>query len=603
MKKLMFSVAIAATTGALCAQEMGSASPVQKTSVAVTVTAKGESSVSIAAAAKTAEDGGAEIIAQAATKGAALAVEDVDVSISSDAQVQADLEKMGLSIGYDAARKAIIQVGTAVLPCKDPAGDPSFMTLREQGANIAYLDAKANVIKAINANFHGVDRSVLCMDESVDENEQKVAAATRAVEAKRAELVAALGQYNIDDAKLVGDVALNDRFSLFLEAVVKKIDASYDPVTIAAAKSIDAATARAEAEALKAKARELVSEYKRLVEAAASLKKDPALESSSTAKISSKMPLLGSSIITQAESWDGEAYSVTIAVVWSPKLQATAVKMGTGDFSVTGMPGKYSKTQWVKAQDWRSMVGGRRFTDDKGRNLFVGISAVDLSGPIVEQNAKKKIADTMAIKNVAMSLMADLETYREASQKLEVYADDTKKVAQKLAENTSSKVDVNLKGCMQLASRVVKHPISGKKIYVSAFYLDPSMAAEAGKVLEKLYADAVRVNIHTQKERGKETGMQGVLNAAKQSQSAYVGGVEQGGAAVCADLAAEVVAKRVEEAKRAAAAAKAKQDAEQRAAAERRAKIQRDLETRKAQESRGTSKPGVYSGGTIDTNF
>jgi len=617
MKKLMFSVAIAATTGALCAQEMGTApAATQTTAVAVAATVTETSTLATAAAA--AEDGASEIIAKAAEKGSDLAAEEIDNSVSSDSQVQADLDKMGLSIGYDSDRKAIIQIGTAVLPCKDPANDPGFMILREQGANIAYLDAKANIIKAINANFQGVDRSVMCTDESVDENERKVAEATRAVEAKRAELVDALAQYNAADAKSVSDVTLNDRFNVFLDAVIKKIDTSYDPAAIAASKKIDAAAAKVEAEALKAKARQLAEEYKVLSEAAAKLQQDPALESSSAAKLSAKMPLLGSSVLTQAESWDGEAYSVTIAVVWSPKLQATAVKMGTGDFSATGKPGKFNKAQWVKAQDWRSMVGGRRFTDDKGRNLFVGISAVDLAGPIVKQNAKKKIADTMAIKNVAMSLIADLETYREASQNLAVYADDSKKASQKLAEKTSSKVDINLKGCMQLASKTVKHPISGKKIYVSAFYIDPSMAAEAGKTLEKLYSDAVRVNKHTQKERGKEAGMQKALDAAKQSQAAFEAGKAQGAAAVNANLAAEEAAKKAAETKkaaeaRAAAAAKAAKErraavaaklaADKKAAEAKAEKVKTDLNARKEAEANAVSTPGVHSGGTIDTDF
>ena len=595
MNKLMFSVALAATTSALCAQEMGSATTA---TVEAAVTVTGTTELTAAAEAANA-DGGQEIADKAVEKGAEIAAEVPSDTVSADDQVAADLDKMGLSVGYAPEKKAIIQTGTASVKIDDPANDPAFAIKREQIANFAYLNAKAEVIKAINADFSAVDRAVMMMDESVDENAEKVAAAKEAVEAKRAELVEALSAYNTADAKSVADVTLNDRFNAFLDAVIKTIDKSYDPATIAAAKKIDAAAAAEEAAVLKAKARQLAAEYKALEDAAAKLPKDPALETSSAAKIMAKMPLLGSSIITQAESWDKDEkiYTVSMAIVWSPKLQESAMKMGTGDFSAQGKPGKFSKSAWVKAQDWSSMVGGRRFTDDKGRNLFIGISSVDLSGPVVKQNAKKKIADTMAIKNVAMSLLGDLETYREASQNMKVYADDSASVSQKLSEATSAKVSLNLKGCMQLATQTVKHPITGKKIYVSAYYIDPSMAAEASKTLEKLFADAALVNKYTQKQRGKHAGMQKALDTVKAStvtaEKAAAEGVAAVNGVIAAKEAEETVAKvaavKAEAAKKATAtkAEAAKIEAEKNAAAKVPAK----------------STGGTFSGGTIDTDF
>ena len=228
------------------------------------------------------------------------------------------------------------------------------------------------------------------------------------------------------------------------------------------------------------------------------------MESASTAQVMSKMPLLGSSILTMKESWnkDTQEYQVACAVVWSPKLQASATKMLTGDFSGTGKPGMYSKEDWVKAQDWRWMIGTRRFTDDKGRNIFVGISSVDLTGSIVSQNGKKKLADTMARKNVAMSLLSDMATFTEASQNMKIYADDSKSAAQKLSENTTSKVQANLKGCMRLTSKTVTNPISGKKTYVSAYYLDPTVSAEAGKILKDSYNDAIKASKYAKRQFG-----------------------------------------------------------------------------------------------------
>lgn len=522
MNRLMFAVAVTSFAGVLCAQEAGPASVAASDEIA---------SAQVAANA----DGGQQIADTAVEKGAELAAAEPSKEfVAAEDRVLADLDKIGLSLGYVAEKKAIIQMGVAAVKVEDPANDATFGVIREQTANIAYLNAKAEVIKAINADFSAIDRVMLSMDETIDATAEKVAAAKDALEAKKAELAEALSKYDATASQIVADVTINDRFGAFMDGVIKKIDTSYDPAAIAAAKKIDAAAAKAESENLKAKANDLYAQYKELEKAAAQLPKDPAMGSESVAKIMSKMPLLGSSVLTQAESWDpsDKVYSVAIAIVWSPKLQESAVKIGTGDFSGKSRPGKFSPAQWVKAQDWRTMVGARRFTDDKGRNLFIGISSVELTGPVVKQNAKKKIADTMAIKNVAMSLLGDLETYREASQNLKVYADDSAGVAQRLTENTSAKVDVNLKGCMQLASKTVRHPITGKKIYVSAYYIDPTLSAEAGNIMKKLYADSIRTNKHTQKERGKHAGMQSASDSAKEDKSPYVQGAAEGKADV-----------------------------------------------------------------------
>lgn len=297
---------------------------------------------------------------------------------------------------------------------------------------------------------------------------------------------------------------------------------------------MDAAAAKAAADAIKAKCQALSAEYKALEEAAEKLPKDPATESSSAVKLMAKMPLLGACVLTQAESWDEDTkdYSVAMAIVWSPKLQESAVRIATGDFSSPGKPGKFSRAAWVKAQNWESMVGSRRFTDDKGHNIFVGISSTQLTGSTATLQGKKKMAETMAWKNVAMSLMGDIETYREASQNMKVYKDDSTATSQKLSDTIAAKVKINLKGCMQLTKKTVKHPNTGNKMYVVAYYVDPALAKDAGDALKKAYADAVIVTKHTQRERGKHQGMQDALNSVRRSNTEFSRGRAEGSTAV-----------------------------------------------------------------------
>ena len=617
MKKLMFTVALAATSGALCAQEMGVAPAAEnKTTTTVAVAAVATETSTLATAAAAADDGGAALVAIAEEKAADVAALPDEPGESALNKVNKDLETMGICSGYDADKKAVVQVVEANIEIPDPAKDKAFMLKREQIGNFAILQAKAEVIRAIYSEFSAMDRALTNFDEETDDNREKFQEAKAALEAKRAELVEAMSQYNAADAKTVGEVTLNDRFGTFLDAVIKKIDKSYDPASIAASKKIDAEAAKVEAAALKGKAKALYAEYKVLEEAAAKLPRDPALETESTATLLSKMPLLGATILTQAESWDpaDKQYRVAVAIVWSPKLQACAARIGTGDFTVAGKPGKFTKLDWVKAQDWSSIIGTRRFTDNKGNNYFVGIGAVD-PGAGVQANAKRMLAETLARKNVAMALIGDLASYREVKQNLKVYADQSTATRQKIVDQISSKVDLHLKGCMSIAKKEVRHPITGKKIYVCAYYIDPSMAKEAGDMMKKMFADAGLVAQHTNKQRGVVEGAQRAYEGAKNDPAARQAGVAEGAAAVNAKIEAEkrAAAEKAAKAKAAERAAKlAKARAEQAAkvkAAQVAQKAQAEAnkaaaEKRAAEEAaKAVSTGGTYSGGTIDTDF
>ena len=215
------------------------------------------------------------------------------------------------------------------------------------------------------------------------------------------------------------------------------------------------------------------------------------------------------------------------------------------------------------------------------------------------------LAETLARKNVAMALIGDLVTQREVKQNLKVYADQSLETKQKIVDAISSKVDLHLKGCMSLVKKEVRHPITGRKIYVSAYYIDPSMAKEAGDMMKKMFADAGLVAQHTNKQRGVVTGAAGAYEAAKSNAASRKAGVAEGASAVNARIAAErraaeEKAARAKAQERAATAEKAR--AEQ--AAKREAENKAAAEKRKAEEAASAvSRGGTYSGGTIDTNF
>ena len=482
MKKIMMVAVVGVAASALFAQKedvkVSAGKQNVKSSAEVATKVPAGAALEVAAAAT--EDGGAAIIAQAEANAGAVAALPKNPRESALNKVNEELDVMGLSSGYDAKKKAIIQIAAADMEIADPANDSEFMKKREQIGNYAILQAKADVIRAIYTDFSAMDRALLEFDEENDEMAAKFQAVKEAVENKRAELAAAIAEYNKDSASAINNVSLNDRFGSFVAAVVQEIDKAYTPESIAAAKKIDIAAAKKESKELKDKALALLAEYKNLEAAAAKLPKKPVLSTETTASMLSKMPLLGATVLTQAESWDPETkqYSVAVAIVWSFKLQSNVAKIGVGDFSHVGKPGKYSKKAWVKAQDLSSMIGTRRFVDNEGQNYFVGIGAAELRNG-VHANEDRKAAESLASKNVVMALIGDLVACREMKQSLKVYADQSTATKQKLADLIASKCDIQLPGCADLAKKEVKHPITGKRIYVAVYYIDPQLAKEA----------------------------------------------------------------------------------------------------------------------------
>lgn len=139
-----------------------------------------------------------------------------------------------------------------------------------------------------------------------------------------------------------------------------------------------------------------------------------------------KMPLLGASVLSQAEPWDSTEKKLTVAmaVVWSPKLQENALQLVVTASALDNNVGKYSAREWANRQKLESTVGSRSLTDNNGHRIFVGISCADIAGPIIEQKSKKRLADIRAIKAVAFALTGDTEAYTEAKSGLKEHSDD-----------------------------------------------------------------------------------------------------------------------------------------------------------------------------------
>ena len=517
MNKLMFTAAMAAVTGVVSAQEMGATVATQQSELSAVSVAVGVAETVATTAAKIeCQTGAQEIVDKTVEAAPKMTAIDSCESVSAEELVEKKLGEVGLTSGYDRVRRAIIQIGVGAVKVENPPADKNFMFIREGMAQYAYMNAKADIIRSINTEFSAIDRVMTTAEFGEDETARKFAEKKGELEGKRDQLAAMLAEVKLlsaDDEEAVKRVSIGERFSALMDAVIKKVDSEYDPKVLEAKHQALSEERKAKIAELREKCCMLAAEYKQLESEANALKKDPALETASDVKILSEMPLLGSSVLTQAETWDPQEkiFTVAMAVVWSPTLQEQALMMVADDFKPMSGKGKYSVKDWIDAQEFSHMIGPRRFTDKDGMNLFVGCSSVDLNMPVVKQNAAKKLADAMAMKYVAFSLAGDLATYREASQNLKVYEDDTNGAMAKLKDTVNAQVTLNLNGCMRLAGKTVRHPLLNRKIYVSAYYIDPALAKDAKMFMSKIFNDAGIARVMTKQKQAYSRGAQAML--------------------------------------------------------------------------------------------
>lgn len=505
-----------------------------------------------------AEDQGAAIAAAAQDAPSAVSVSPEQFVSASD-KVQENLGKLGLTEGYNAEKKTIIVIGSAYLASKDLNVDKTFMIKRSAKAMEAYLNAKAEIIRAFNMEFSAEDK-VKTMAEFGD-NEEQVAAASKLndVQAKVAAFAEKAGKPELADADLNDDLVATLKGLDIAPAPAPAADAlgaaadaasganSTAGAVIAAATAAAGASlsdASAAGNDLAAERDALVSELQAALAEAKAVPMEPVNETTSTVSLLSKMPLLGATVLTQAESWDRTegVYEIAMAVLWSPKLQEEAKGLASGNPVPAGKPGKLSAQEWVAKQDLLAVVGPRRFTDKDGNAIVVGIAARDLTGiPVVKIKAAKQLADTDAMKAVATSLLCDLQANRSAEQHLAEFEDDSSKASEKLSDEINSKTSVNLSGVLRLSTKEGLHPISGRKIYVAAYYLDPNLSKDAMERIKQMYADAITVENASQYKRGQLAGMEAKLEEARTSTEKF----EQGKAEAAADVAARVKAEEM----------------------------------------------------------
>ena len=510
MKTLMFAATALLSASMLVAQEMAEADATEMTQDVATEVAEEF-------------EGDGDVIAQEFTDTTPEVPEEFK---SAEDIVKDELKKAKLSApSYNRKKKAIIQIGRAEIKISDPASNKDFMQIRSATATEAYLNAKQAIIAAINTSFQGVDRQVIMAQYGEDPKQKEFVASQEALESKKAEIVKKMVQLDEAEARALEGITLSNRFGALLDGIIKKLDNTYTSDKIVAEK-------RQVRDEIARELNELKAEFKELESVAKSIPAAPKKELDSAISMYSKMPLLGATVLSQAESWDEstQIYQVAMAMVWSPKLQEQAEALTTSEGFSAGTPNPEipDVSAWIEQQDLSVMIGPRSFVDGDGYKIFLGIAAADLTGSVIDRDIKREMADMNAAKAVAFTLMSDIESFRKSREILRQYGDDDNAALQSFSKTLSQSCDIQLQGCQPAGSVITTHPITGHEIYVSVYYLEPDLAQNAQELLENAYAGHIRQVKRTQYLRGRHAGAEQALNEARKSKEEFNRGVADG---------------------------------------------------------------------------
>ncbi len=450
-----------------------------------------------------------------------------------------DGEMHPLEVGFDEDSQSIIVIGSAVAVVDNPANDETFVDVRNLKALEAYLEAKASIIRALETQFDADARATTKLNSvpAETDDEKLFKQKSEELEMKRQELAKKLSELDERQAAVVNGNTVGEKFGVLLDAVIKKLDTDYKPESLTA----DKIQVR---DQVKKQCEMLAQEIKELSEMAERLPVVPQNEIETGVRLYAEMPLLGANVLVQAESWDKETgtYMVSMAVVWSPKLQAQAVAVAHGDFAASS-PGRFSIRDWMSQQSLECMVGPRRFVDDRGRNINLGFAAADMNCATTLRKANRALADAFAFQFVAFSLFGDVEAYREAKATYKDYhnkwtKEDKAKFTKKLLDVVNNKAEGTLRGCMPLSqyAREYVHPISGHRMYVAPFHLNPKLAGAASLLIQKSFDDAGLVAKKMSRDLGVRAGQRQALKDVRESKQDYNEGFTEGRNAVNANI-------------------------------------------------------------------
>ena len=260
---------------------------------------------------------------------------------------------------------------------------------------------------------------------------------------------------------------------------------------------------------------------------------DACLRLKTESAFTAQWPLFGVTMIAQAESWDGNNYTMAGAAVWSKVLQKAAKAMLCGEENK--VEGGESVEEWLKKSDLSVVCGPRQVLDEKCNRVFLGIASRELTGNAIKDKAIKEKAFAAAREHLAFSLFADVEQYLTHNIVAEFSDEEADKIGEGIDQMIAQHVTDKFVACTEMDEfcGTYRHPMmKGKKIYVTVLRTSAEDVANARVMAEELIAIRKATELANKRELGRLQGYKDQIEAAKANTEEFEKGRAEGNAAI-----------------------------------------------------------------------
>lgn len=449
-------------------------------------------------------------------------------TVSAEAKLNEYLTSKNWGAGWDARKKRMFVVQSEFFNVDDPAYDDEFVTKRSVYATMANMGGKAQMAEFMRTEMTAVDQLNAPGTDVFDKLNKEFVKQQRKFEKQKQLVMKMMGQLDTAEAAKLAGVTWDDRGKALIDAIIKKLDESFDAGDIAADKLKKYQQA-------KKRYTEAAAELVRLEKAAQAIKGKVKQETVSAVETLARAPIFGATILAQAESYDAEEqlYEVAVLMVWSHKLEASARALMTAEPVNLKAKEGVTVNQWIAKQDLATLVGSRQLIDENGERWFIGAYSTPYGKSASARRKAKGIADLMARKEAVMAVYADLETHKQAqiatqTRNAGLGDNDRIAVADSFAETTRQAVENRqINGLSRVMGKVVNHPISGQPIYVVAYAISGNSAKQALAMEAKSYQNQLAAIGAQQQQKGMQAGYQQAVETAKASTAKFAMGKAQ----------------------------------------------------------------------------
>lgn len=212
------------------------------------------------------------------------------------------------------------------------------------------------------------------------------------------------------------------------------------------------------------------------------------LESSDSTDLSCacQMPIVGETVLAQAESWCDGRYEMAMAVVWSRQLERSMRALLAGE-DCKREPGSLSLEEWLAERDLSTMSGVRQFVDRDGTCHYIGISARELNGKCDHDRLARHLSRMSASGYLTLSAYQDVQAHTECSS---VMAGESLRVTMRDHQSTRSGVCA-LHGMWHVMDKEMVSPMTGKRIVVSVAGMSGGKSCQGSDLQKRSYTNKI----------------------------------------------------------------------------------------------------------------